>query len=293
MGADLPKSASQDAPLIAIREGTRLGALFSPPCLPPVDLRILLEYVLGLSHVQLVTQSERVLSAAQADAVSLVLTRRLRGEPVAHIIGGREFYGLPFRVTPDVLIPRPETELLVELALRFLPENGRLLDLGTGSGAIAVAVAANRPDVMVTATDISQPALAVARENAGRHAPKGRDIAFFSGSWFDALPAPMRFDVMVSNPPYIAKDDQHLAEGDLRFEPQGALTDGGDGLSVFRLLASSAPAWLDVGGWLLVEHGYDQAQAVRAMLVSAGFAEVQSWMDLAGIERVSGGIFPR
>ncbi len=289
-----PKSAQDaDAAWFAdIRAGIRIGALFRKPAIDPVDLRILLEYVLGMSHVQLVTQSERELGEKEARLVSELLGRRYRGEPVAHIVGEREFYGLAFSITPDVLIPRPETELLVELAISRLPENGTLLDLGTGSGAIAVAVARERPDVSVTATDVSAAALDVAKANARRNLPAGRDIRFYQGEWFAALPAPFRFDVIVSNPPYIVAGDVHLSQGDLRYEPQAALTDFGDGLSTFRELAAHAFVWLNPAGWLLMEHGYDQAKAVRQLLLTHGFSAVQSWKDLAGILRVSGGIFP-
>jgi release factor glutamine methyltransferase len=218
--------------------------------------------------------------------------RRYRGEPVAHIVGEREFYGLPFFITPDVLIPRPETELLVELAIAHLPGNGTLLDLGTGSGAIAVAIAYERPDASVTATDISCAAIEIAKKNARRHLEAGRDITFCQGEWFAALPLQCRFDVIVSNPPYIVAGDAHLFKGDLRYEPQCALTDSGDGLSALRELATGAPGWLNKNAWLFMEHGYDQADTVRKLLLANEFVFVQSWKDLAGIERVSGGIFP-
>ncbi|NLC23020.1 MAG: peptide chain release factor N(5)-glutamine methyltransferase, partial [Oxalobacter sp.] len=276
-----PESAKDaDAALFAhIRGGIRIGALFRKPVVDPVDLRILLEYALGISHVQLLIQSERELGEKEAHIVLELLMRRYRGEPVAHIVGEREFYGLPFSITPDVLIPRPETELLVELAISRLPENGVLLDLGTGSGAIAVAVAHERPDVSVTATDVSPAALDVAKKNARRNLAAGRDIRFYQGEWFAALPAPFRFDLIVSNPPYIVVGDVHLSAGDLRYEPQGALTDFGDGLSAFRELTAHAVGWLNPNGWLLMEHGYDQAEAVRKRLLANGFASVQSFKD--------------
>ncbi|MDR0933670.1 MAG: peptide chain release factor N(5)-glutamine methyltransferase, partial [Burkholderiaceae bacterium] len=242
-----------EASFAVVQAGTTLGALFNKPPLDPVDLRILLSHALGLTHVQLVTQSERALDAKEADRVSGLVARRQKGEPIAHITGEREFYGLPFMVTPDVLIPRPETELLVELAIKRLPANGKVLDMGTGSGAIAIAIAHERPDASVTATDISPAALEVARQNAERNLQSvGREVAFYQGSWFEALPAPSRFDVIVSNPPYITKDDPHLSQGDLRFEPPGALTDFGDGLSAFRTLVARALAWLQPNGWLLM-----------------------------------------
>jgi len=293
MNPFLPQCAeeSEAVPLGGIRAGISIGALFNRPPVDPVDLRILLGHALGLSHVQLVTQSERRLDESEAARVTLLVAKRQRGEPVAYIVGARAFYGLPLFVTPDVLIPRPETELLVELAVKFLPVDGSLLDLGTGSGAIAVAVARERPDVEVTATDISPAALDVARRNADRHLGADRAVVFYQGAWFGALPAACRFDLIVSNPPYIRKDDAHLSQGDLRYEPAQALTDFSDGLSAFQALVAGAPDWLNPNGWLLMEHGYDQAESVRELLAASGFEAVQSWRDLAGIERVSGGIF--
>ncbi|MBK4733762.1 peptide chain release factor N(5)-glutamine methyltransferase [Noviherbaspirillum pedocola] len=253
--------------------------------LPPLETRILLCHALGLSRVQLITRSEQVPDAAQRELLAQLLLRRQAGEPIAYLTGSREFYGLEFRVTPAVLIPRPETELLVELAIERLPEGGSLLDLGTGSGAIAVAIAHARPDAHLTALDASAAALEVARGNAERH---GVRVEFLQSDWYAALPA-MRFDLVVSNPPYIVAGDTHLAQGDLRFEPVDALTDHADGLSALRTIVSGASAHLADGGWLLMEHGYDQAEAVRSLLAARGFAEVQSWRDLAGIERASGG----
>jgi len=209
------------------------------------------------------------------------------GEPIAYLVGQREFYGLTFAVTRDVLIPRPETELLVELALERLPQNGAVLDLGTGSGAVAVALAHGRPDAQVTAVDVSAAALALARRNAALNHVR---VQFLQGDWYLALGAQDvgQFDLIVANPPYIVAGDPHLKQGDLRFEPIGALTDHGDGLSALRTIVAGAPARLKSGGWLLMEHGYDQAAAVRELLTAQGFCEVQSWRDLAGIERVSG-----
>jgi release factor glutamine methyltransferase len=253
--------------------------------LPPLETRILLCHALGLSRVQLITRSDQVPEAAERERLAQLFARRLDGEPIAYLTGSREFYGLQFRVTPAVLIPRPETELLVELAAERLPEGGSVLDLGTGSGAIAVAVAHARPDARVTALDASAAALELARGNAARHDVR---VAFLQSDWYAALP-PARFDVIVSNPPYIVAGDAHLSQGDLRFEPVDALTDHADGLSALRAIVSDAPAHLADGGWLLMEHGYDQAESVRSLLTARGFAEVQSWRDLAGIERASGG----
>ena len=216
------------------------------------------------------------------------MARRLAGEPIAYLVGQREFFGLAFAVSEAVLIPRPDTELLVELALERLPQHGKVLDMGTGSGAIAVALAHTRPDAAVTALDVSEAALAVAQGNAARN---GAAVRFLHSDWFGALGGEV-FDLVVSNPPYIAHGDVHLAQGDLRFEPVDALTDHGDGLSALRTIVAGAPAHLAAQGWLLMEHGYDQAAAVRAQLTAAGYSDVQSWRDLAGIERVSGGRRP-
>lgn len=268
--------------------GLTIAAILAQAPAGPLETRILLGAVLGLSRVQLITQSARTLTTEEAACLQALLERRRNGEPIAYLTGQREFYGLEFQVTPDVLIPRPETELLVELAIERLPKAGRLLDMGTGSGAIAVSVAHARQDAAVTATDISQPALAVARANALRHHAR---VHFLHGDWFDALSgAP--FDIIVSNPPYIAAHDEHLRQGDLRFEPRHALTDHADGLSALRRIVAGAPAHLKGNGWLLMEHGYDQAAAVRSLLTERGYEDVQSWRDLAGIERVSGGRMP-
>lgn len=268
-----------------VSAGTTLGALQRAPLLDPVDQRILVCHALGISRTALITQSERVLTGDEAAGISSLLQRRLDGEPVAYIVGRREFFGLDFETTPAVLIPRPDTELLVELALERLPPRGKVLDMGTGSGAIAVALAHSRPDAAVTALDVSEEALAVAGRNAQRN---GAQVRFLHSDWYSAVQAE-QFDLIVSNPPYIADGDRHLSEGDLRFEPSGALTDFSDGLSALRTIVAGAPARLAPGSWLLMEHGYDQSAAVRELLSSAGYTEVQSWQDLAGIERVTGG----
>jgi release factor glutamine methyltransferase len=214
-----------------------------------------------------------------------LVRRRLAGEPIAYIVGEREFYGLTFQVTPDVLIPRPETELLVELALDRLQDGDNVLDLGTGSGAIAIAIAHACTGANLTAVDASAAALAVAESNARLH---GVTVRFLQSDWYGAL-GNEHFNLIVSNPPYIANGDPHLSQGDLRFEPADALTDHADGLSALRTIINGAIERLTPGGWLLMEHGYDQSAAVRALLASSGFAEVQSWTDLASIERVTGG----
>ncbi|NIA53156.1 peptide chain release factor N(5)-glutamine methyltransferase [Massilia sp. TW-1] len=272
---------------MTIEPDTPIAAVQAALPLDPLENRILLCHATGLSRVQLITQGDRPLGADEAARLSDLVARRLQGEPIAYIVGKREFFGLDFQVGPAVLIPRPDTELIVELALERLPQGpSRLLDMGTGSGAIAVAVAHTRPDADVTALDVSPDALAVAQANA---AANGARVRFLASSWFDALAAAATFDVIASNPPYIAAGDAHLAQGDLRFEPVGALTDHADGLSALRTIVAGSPLYLVPGGWLLLEHGYDQAAAVRTLLLDAGFTDVQSWQDLAGIERVSGG----
>jgi release factor glutamine methyltransferase len=272
-----------------IQAGATLQQLQASLPLDPLENRILLCHATGLSRVQLITRAEQALTEEQAANLSELVRRRLAGEPIAYIVGKREFFGLDFAVSEAVLIPRPDTELIVELALERLPPRGRLLDMGTGSGAIAVAVAYTRPDAMVEALDVSEAALAVARSNAETN---GARVRFLRSDWFSALDAGERFELIASNPPYIAAGDAHLSQGDLRFEPSGALTDHADGLSALRTIVDGAANHLLPGGWLLMEHGYDQAAGVRALLDGAGYAEVQSWRDIAGIERVSGGRLP-
>ena len=270
---------------MTIIPGTTIAALLRDGRMALLDARILLAHALQLSRVQLITQSERTLTAEETRRVSTLFQRRISGEPIAYIVGEREFFGLMLHTTPDVLIPRPETELLVELALDRLRASGSVLDMGTGSGAIAIALAHARPDASVTALDVSEAALAIARRNASRH---HANIRFLQSDWYDALTSE-RFDIIVANPPYIVADDPHLSQGDLRFEPVDALTDHADGLSALRTIIAGASAHLASGGFLLMEHGYDQAPAVRDLLTQHGLQQVQSWHDLAGIERVSGG----
>lgn len=272
-------------------------ALLRASPLPALEARVLLMHVLGWRRTQLITRGDEALEAAQIDAYRTLEARRLKGEPVAQLVGAREFYGLDFEVTPDVLIPRPETELLVETALAAIEglTAPRVLDLGTGSGAIAVAIASARPDARVWAVDRSAAALAIAARNAERLLDERRPggaLAFVAGSWYDALDPSLRFEAIVSNPPYIASGDPHLDQGDLRFEPRGALTDEADGLTALRAIVAGAGAHLVPGGVLWMEHGYDQAAAVRTLLAAQGFADVCSTQDLAGIERISGGRLP-
>ena len=272
--------------LCRVAPGDTIGKVLRASPLDQLDTRVLLTHALGLSRIQLITQSERELTPDEADQVSRLLSRRIAGEPIAYIVGEREFYGLPLQVTPAVLIPRPETELLVDLAVERAPDRAHILDMGTGSGAIAIAIAYQRSDAAVTALDVSPAALDIARSNAARHQV---DVEFLCSDWYVAL-GQRRFDLILSNPPYIAAGDHHLVQGDLRFEPVDALTDQADGLSALRRIAERAARHLVPGGWLLMEHGYDQSVAVRDLIAAHGFEQVQSWTDLAGIERVSGGV---
>ena len=257
-----------------------------------IEAQCLLQHVLNVPRSFLLAHAEQVLNATQQATYDSLLQRRLLGEPVAHILGEREFFGLNFKVTPDTLIPRPETELLVELALQRMPAHGpyRVLDLGTGSGAIALSIAQNRPDAEVVAVDASEAALQVARGNA-RHLGIANVTMLYS-NWFSALPG-QRYDIIVSNPPYVAAGDVHLSRGDVRFEPLSALASGADGLDDIRRIIAGAGAFLKQGAWLLLEHGYDQADKVRTLLAQSGFAEVFSAKDMSGIERVSGGMLPK
>ncbi|CAH2786579.1 MAG: Peptide chain release factor N(5)-glutamine methyltransferase (EC [uncultured Paraburkholderia sp.] len=273
--------------------GTPATLLRASP-LPPLEARILLTHVLGWRQTQLITRADEALDGACVERYLALQARRVAGEPVAQIVGAREFFGLEFEVTPHVLIPRPETELLVETALTAMQDlaRPRVLDLGTGTGAIAVTIASMRPDAQVTAVDRSAEALAVAARNAARLLDAKRPggaVAFVQSDWYGALDRGLCFDVIVSNPSYIASGDPHLAQGDLRYEPRGALTDEADGLSAIRAIIVGAPARLSSHGILWMEHGYDQAEAVRALLTAQGFADVRSERDLAGTERISGG----
>ena len=254
--------------------------------LPKSEARMLLQYALGYTRVQLVTCGGDALPDEAQAKLEALQQRRVTGEPMAYILGEREFYGRRFAVNPSVLIPRPETEHLVEAVLARLPPQGRVWDLGTGSGAVAVTVALERPDADVRASDISAGALATAKANAEA---LGAVIETALGSWFDVdRPSePHSYDIIVSNPPYIEAGDRHLDEGDLRFEPQNALTDFSDGLTCLRALATGAPAYLKTGGWLLLEHGYDQGRAARQILADNGFTEIATLPDLAGLDRVT------
>ncbi|GAB4401931.1 MAG: peptide chain release factor N(5)-glutamine methyltransferase [Rhodoferax sp.] len=256
--------------------------------LPRLAAQQLLLKVLGRPRTDrawLIAHDDQALSAEQWGQLQQGLRRHRAGEPLAYVLGEQDFYGLTLSVDARALVPRPDTETLVDWALACLPRGGRLLDLGTGSGAIALAVCAQRPDAHVVATDASAQALALARHNAQR---LGLAPQFHQGFWLQALPAGSApFDVIVSNPPYIAEDDPHLA--DLHAEPRCALTAGPSGLRDLFHLIDHAGAVLKPGGWLLLEHGYDQAPAVCARLREAGWCQVESRADLGGVLRCSGG----
>ncbi|MFC5570005.1 peptide chain release factor N(5)-glutamine methyltransferase [Lysobacter yangpyeongensis] len=256
-----------------------------------VDADFLLAHALGRPRSWLLAHREDPVPAEVAAAFEALVQRREQGEPVAYLTGHRGFWRFDLAVTPATLIPRPETELLVELALARLPagQSLRIADLGTGSGAIALALAGERPQARVIATDASAPALAVAEANARTLGLA--NLAFRAGDWFAPL-AGERFDLIASNPPYIALDDPHLGEGDLRFEPASALSSGIDGLDAIRRIVADAPAHLDAGGWLLLEHGWEQGAAVRELLLRAGFVDVATERDLEGRDRVTLGRKP-
>lgn len=258
--------------------------------LPRLEARLLLQQLTGLTHSQLIAHPEQPLAETTVAAYSALVERRLQGEPIAYLIGRREFYGRDFAVTPEVLIPRPDTELLVEQALLKLQALDaaapRLLDLGCGSGCIGITLALEWPTAKVTALDASATALHIARQNAEN---LGARLEFMESNWFDGLASESeRFHVMISNPPYIAADDPHLQQGDLRFEPLSALASGADGLADLRHIIQQARPHLQSGGWLLLEHGHDQAAAVAGLLQQAGYRALEQHADLAGIRRVSG-----
>jgi len=257
-----------------------------------IDARLLLQHSLKVDHAWLIAHINDELTDAQSESFQQLLARRLNGEPIPYILGIREFYGLPLKTTPSTLIPRPDTETLVEVALNKLPTNQNLkvLDLGTGTGAIALAIAKNRPQAQVTAIDFSDESLSIAKEDA-----QNLDLArvrFMQSDWFASLQNE-KFDVIVSNPPYIAENDAHLTQGDLRFEPPIALASGKDGLDDIRRIIQAAPSYLNLYGWLMFEHGYDQAEKVAELLRLRGFDRVSHVKDLAGTLRVTLGRMPQ
>jgi release factor glutamine methyltransferase len=258
------------------------------PGLDPVDARVLLQHVLGMSHAGLIAHSGRRLDEAQQRHFHDLARRRAEGEPVAYLLGWREFYGRPFQVDSRVLIPRPETELLVDLALARLEPGvpSQLLDLGAGSGNVALALALERPACQVTAIDASPHSLAVAHDN--KRLLGAGNISLIQGEWLEPVVG-RAFDLVVSNPPYVAEADPCLDRGDLRYEPRLALASGPDGLDAIRRIVATAPRHLKPGGWLLFEHGFDQDNECRRLLAEAGFADIMTVADLAELPRVSGG----
>jgi release factor glutamine methyltransferase len=275
-----------------MNDGATVRRALAQSGLVPLDAQVLLAHVLGKDRAWLVAHRDDALARDRSDAFLALAHRRRDGEPVAYLTGVREFWGLALQVSPAVLIPRPETETLVELALARLPKERevRVLDLGTGSGAIALAIARERPRATILATDVSADALDVARENARRLGIV--NVEFAQADWYDGVASTWRgapFDLIASNPPYVVAADPHLGEGDVRFEPDLALTPGDDGLAAIMRIVAGACARLAGAGTLVVEHGYDQADAVRALFLAAGLEEIVGARDLAGVPRVVAG----
>jgi release factor glutamine methyltransferase len=259
--------------------------------LNPLEAKLLLAHVLGRDRAWIAAHGDAALTSEQARAFDVLVRRRHDGEPIAYLTGRREFFGLDLEITPDVIVPRPETELLVELALAWLATDAteHVLDLGCGSGAVALAIAHERPRVTMLGADVSRAAVALARRNAGRLGIA--NAKFIESDWFERVPRE-RFAAIVANPPYIAEDDPHLQQGDLRHEPVGALSPGGDGLDAARAIVAAASGYLAPAAVLALEHGYDQAEAVQALMRDAGLVAVSSARDLAGIVRVTYGRSP-
>lgn len=253
---------------------------------PKLDARVLLAFVLGKSTTYLVTWPERELSEPQWHDYNALIMRRARGEPVAYLIGEREFWSLPFKVNEHTLIPRPDTEVLVEQALMHLKSGDSVLDLGTGTGAIAIAIAHECPDIKVTGVDRVEQAVALAKANGERNRV---NVRWLQSSWFDGL-GKSRYSLIVSNPPYIDPDDPHLSQGDVRFEPRSALVAGHHGLFDIEHIVFGATQHLQENGWLLIEHGYDQSPGVQQLFEEAGFSQIETIHDYAGQPRVTKGL---
>jgi release factor glutamine methyltransferase len=253
-----------------------------------LEANLLLQHVLHVNRAWVITHDRDVLNADQQAEFQLLLKRRLDGEPIAYIVGFREFYGLQLKVSPVTLIPRPDTETLVDAALEKIPLDkvSHILDLGTGTGAVALAIAKHRNNCEVTAVDQSSDALSVTLENA--QSLKLNNLRLIESNWFSELQGE-RFDLIVSNPPYIAQDDEHLKQGDLRFEPISALASGVDGLDDIRKIVQDAPDYLKTNGWLMLEHGFDQAESVATLLKTRGFNQIAHAKDIAGTLRVTFG----
>lgn len=249
-----------------------------------LDAELLLSHITGLSRTSFRAWPEREVTEAQAETFEALVQDRVAGRPVAHLLGHQEFWSLPLKVSASTLIPRPDTECLVEAALDLaLPPRARVLDLGTGTGAIALALASEHPDWRISACDAVADAVVLARENAGA---LDLNVSVVQSSWFSGL-EPEKFDLIVSNPPYIADSDHHLREGDVRFEPASALVSGSDGLDDLRLIVDQAPEWLVEGGWLVVEHGFDQAEPVAGLFRARGFIDVETRKDYGNRDRMT------
>lgn len=269
----------------------RSVALIAVSDTPRLDVEVLLCHILQKDRAFLYGWSDQLLSLPQQKCFDALFERRMLGEPIAYLTGLREFWSLPFYVSPATLIPRPETELLVELVLSLsLPESASVLDLGTGSGAIALAIASERAKWKITATDTVLDTVSLAKKN--RQQLGFNQVNIFHSHWFSGIGDTL-FDAIVSNPPYVDPDAPHLAEGDVRFEPKSALVADDHGLSDLRTIIFSSPNYLRRGGWLLLEHGYDQARAVRGMMLEAGFSNIATHSDLAELDRVSLCSYPR
>lgn len=258
--------------------------------LPRLEARLILEKVCGLGHAYIAAHGDDALDPTWLPELERLRARRLAGEPMAYLLGSREFFGRPFAVSPAVLIPRPETELLVEWLIQRLPENAAVWDLGTGSGIIAITLKLERPDVRVIASDISTAALAVAQQNAER---LDAAVQFTAGDWYAvaAPPASGSLNAVIANPPYIGRHEPELTQGDLRFEPQAALTDFGDGNAALRTLIQGAGQFLRPNALIALEHGYAQGAGVRKMLAQAAFTDIHTHRDYANLERFSTGVW--
>ncbi|VAW93903.1 Peptide chain release factor N(5)-glutamine methyltransferase [hydrothermal vent metagenome] len=254
-----------------------------------LDVDLIICHVLSISRTALITQDRMVLEPEQLNQIQQLIEKRKQSYPVAYIIGSRHFWDLELKVTEDTLIPRPETELLVEMALSLFAEDQttRVLDLGTGSGAVAIAIAKARPEWSIIACDNSPAALSVAKQNAETY--QLENIKLINSDWFDDIPDQQKFDLLLSNPPYIESDDPHLKQGDVQHEPQAALSSGRDGLDDIRKLIANAKCFLHAHGWLWLEHGFDQAQNVKDIFTEHNYTNIKQHLDLFGHTRISGG----
>ncbi len=269
-----------------VRQASTLLQITSPS--PALDAEVLMSFVLQKQRSYLRAWPNKMLTSNQCTHFWNLLEQRARGTPIAYLMGEREFWSRDFIVTPDVLIPRPETEQLVELTLARIPKHSssalHVIDLGTGSGAIAVTLAVERPAIQVTATDSSLAALHIAQQNAQRH--QAHNIRFQHSFWFEQLAGTV-YDIVVSNPPYIAENDPHLQQGDVRFEPNSALLAGPQGLADITRIADSARKHIKTNGWLLLEHGYDQEQQVQEIFKSYNYRKIETFTDLSGLPRIT------